>query len=160
MRASSNLPDSMAMKVPENFKTQIAGNYYVNTPKLIVCGDETILRVDREQSTGRLLVWLKVYDSSGNRAATIEGTNVVEGQSEDFRIVMTDKNYLVRERVTGRSLCEIRRSAAARQTHIDVFVLTHSPQGYFIHANPKQSNTGTKADGKTRSDLDAALVVS
>jgi len=148
------------MKVPENFKTQIAGNFYVNTPNLIVCGGETLLRVDREGESGQLQVMFQVYDSSGNKAATIEGTEVIDGTSDDYRIVMTDRSYLVRDRATGRALCEIRRSAAARQTDIDVFVLTHSPKGYFIHANPKQSNTRTRADGKTHSDLDAALVVS
>lgn len=148
------------MKLPENFKTHIAGNFYVNTPRLIVCGDETILRVDREDSSGDLKVRMKVYDSEGHCAAKIEDTRVVEGACEDFRVVMTDRNYVVRERQTGRSLCEIRRSAAARQTDIDVFVLTHSPKGFFIHANPKQSNTGVEADGNTHSDLDAALIVS
>lgn len=148
------------MKVPENFKTQIAGNYYRNTPSLIVCGGETILRVDRDESNGRLKVRLKVFDSVGRLAALIENTDVVEGERAAYRIVMTDQNYLVRERGTGRSLCEIRRSAAARQTDIDVFVLTHSPDGYFIHANPKQSNTGVKAEGKTHCDLDAAIKVS
>lgn len=148
------------MEVPENFKTQIAGNYYVNTPNLIVCGEEPILRVDRDDATGRLQVWMTVYDSAGHRTARIEGTKVVDGSGADFRIVMTDKSYLVRERSTGRALCEIRRSAAARQTDIDVFVLTHSPDGFFIHANPKQSNVKVESDGETHHDLDAALSIS
>lgn len=148
------------MEVPENFKTQIAGNFYVNTPNLIVCGDEPILRVCRDDDTGRLSVWMTVYDSAGRQIAKIEGTKVVGGSEKDIRIVMTDKNYLVREKSTGRALCEIRRSAAARQTDIDVFVLTHSPDGFFIHANPKQSNVRVKSDGKTHHDLDAALSIS
>lgn len=147
------------MEVPENFKTQIAGNFYVNTPNLIMCGEEPILRVDRDDSTGRLQVWMTIYDSAGRRTATIEDTEVVDGSREDFKIVSTDKSYLVREKSTGRALCEIRRSAAARQTDIDVFVLTHSPDGFFIHANPKQSNVKVKSDGKTHRDLDAALVM-
>jgi hypothetical protein len=145
------------MKLPENFKAQIAGNFYVNTPNLITCGDESILRVDRETSTGRLQVWMTVYDSSGRCAARIEDTSIVEGKSSDYTVLMTDKSYLVREKSTGRSLCEIRRSAAGRQTDIDVFVLTHGPDGFFIHANPKQSNTKVAASGKVHRDLDTAL---
>lgn len=147
------------MEVPENFKTQIAGNFYVNTPNLIVCGEEPILRVGRDNATGRLQVQMTVYDSAGRRTAKIEDTTVVDGPRDDFKIVSTDKSYLVREKSTGRALCEIRRSAAARQTDIDVFVLTHSPEGFFIHANPKQSNVKVKSDGQTHRDLDAALVM-
>jgi hypothetical protein len=148
------------MIVPENFKTQIAGNFYINTPNLITCGGEPILRVDRDDSSGELQVSLAVYDSSGRQAVRIEGTKIVEGSGNDFRIVMTDRNYLVRDKSTGRSICEIRRSNATRKADIDVFVLTHAPDGFFIHANPKQSNTRTKSDGGVYSDLDAALVLS
>lgn len=148
------------MRIPQCFKTQIAGNFYVNTPNLIVCDGEPILRVDRDDSTGRLKVRLTVYDSSGRQTAKIADSSVVDGPGDDFRIKMTDKNYMVREKATGRAVCDIRRSNASRQSDIDVFVLTHAPNGFFIHANPKQSNTKTKADGKVYSDLDAALVLS
>ena len=36
------------MKVPENFKTRIGGNFYAETPNLVVYSDATILRVDRD----------------------------------------------------------------------------------------------------------------
>lgn len=149
------------MKVPKNFKTRIAGNFYENTPDLIVCRDETLLRIDRDDSTGELDVEMLVFDSSGRRQALINGRNVTHGNSGDFRIHSTDQSYVVRERATGRTICEIRRCVSSRGMGVDVFVLTHSPDGFFIHANPVQSNIGAKkATGETYRDLDAALVVS
>lgn len=148
------------MKVPKNFKTRIAGNFYENTPNIIVCRDERLLRIDRDDATGQLDVELLVFDSRGRRQALINGTNVTHGNSRDFKIQSTDHSYVVRERGTGRNICEIRRSLASRGMGVDVFLLTHSPDGFFIHVNPVQSNIGaTKSSGKTYRDLDAALVV-
>lgn len=44
------------MKVPKNFKTRIAGNFYENTPNLVVCSGTTILRVQRSEDNGDLEV--------------------------------------------------------------------------------------------------------
>jgi hypothetical protein len=151
--------EEVSMKLPENFKAQIGGNFYTNTPKLIVCRDETLLQVDRDEQTGSLHVWLKVFDANGKRKAVIEDTRFVKGRKTDFKVRMTDSAYIVRECKSGRVVCEIRRSGASRENDIDVFVMTHSQDGFFVHANPKQSNTGVKADGRVHSDLEAALVL-
>lgn len=147
------------MKVPENFRTRIAGNIYENTPDLVVCNDETILRVERAADSGRLKVRLAIYDSNGRRKATIEDDKVTKGRKKDFSVAMTDSNFSVHDNSTGRTVCSLQRCAAARRMDIDAFLMTHSPDGFFIHASPVQTNLRTKASGEIYRDLDQALVM-
>lgn len=145
------------MKVPKHFKTRIGGNFYVNTPNLVVCSGTTILRVERSEEDGELRVRLVVFDSSGRQKALVEDAALIEGRGEDYSIQSTDHNYSVRENGTGRVICKLQRCAATRSMDLDAFVLTHTPDGFFIHANPVQTNIGIKTAGETFMDLDAAL---
>lgn len=147
------------MKVPKDFKARIAGNFYQNTPNLVVCFDEPILRVERDAVTGELLVDLAIFDSSGNEMARVEGAAITRGNKEDYTVKMTDQNFTVREIGTGRTVCRLQRCASTRNMDVDVYVLTHAPDGFFIHANPLQSNIGNKATGDTFSNLEGALVM-
>lgn len=147
------------MKVPKNFKTRIGGNFYVNTPNLVVCSGTTILRVERKDDDGELHVQLIIFDSSGAQKAVVKDTTLIKGKSDDYSIRTTDNNYSVLENATGRVICKLQRCAATRSMDLDAFVLTHTPEGFFIHANPVQTNVGTKATGETYADLNAALEV-
>ena len=145
------------MKVPKNFKTRIGGNFYVNTPNLVVCSGTTILRVEREEKDGELHVHLVIFDSGGKQKAVVGDAALIEGRSDEYSIRTTDSNYSVRENATGRVICKLQRCAATRSMDLDAFVLTHAPDGFFIHANPVQTNIRTKTTGETYADLDAAL---
>lgn len=147
------------MKVPKNFKTRIGGNFYQNTPNLVVCCGTTLLRLEREEGNGDLLVQLVIFDSSGRRKAVVEGTRLTEGAAQEYSIQMTDSSYKVREIATGRVICELQRCAATRTRDLDAFLLLHAPNGFFVHANPMQTNLGTNATGETFQNLDAALVM-
>lgn len=147
------------MKVPENFRTRIAGNIYENTPDLVVCNDKTILRVERAADTGRLKVRLAIFDSKGRRKATIEDDKVTKGREQDYSVSMTDSNFSVHDSATGRTICNLQRCAPARRMDVDAFVMTHSPDGFLIHASPVQTNLGTKAKGEVYRNLDRALVM-
>lgn len=147
------------MQLPKNFRTRIAGNIYENTPDLVVCNDTTILRVERAADSGRLKVHLAIFDSKGRRKATIEDDKVTKGRKQDYSVAMTDSNFSVHENATGRTVCNLQRCAPARRMDIDAFVMTHSPDGFLIHASPVQTNLGTKAKGEVYRDLDQALVM-
>ena len=79
------------MKVPENFKTRIGGNFYAETPNLVVYSDATILRVERDDG-GDLHVRLAIYDSSGRRTA------LVEQHLPENRIEQSDKGKRILNR--------------------------------------------------------------
>lgn len=147
------------MKVPENFRTRIAGNIYENTPDLLVCDEQTILRVEREARSGRLKVRLAIFDEDGRRKATVENDKVTNGRKKAYSVSMTHSSFSVHENSTGRTVCHLQRCAPARRMDIDAFVMTHSPDGFLIHASPVQTNLGTKASGEVYRDLDRALVM-
>lgn len=147
------------MKVPEDFKTRIAGNFYENTPNLVVCYDTPIFRLDRDEDSGELLVRLVVFDSAGCRKAVVEGTRITEGSPDEYSARMTDHSFKVREISTGRVICRIQRCAGTRDRDLDAFLMTHAPNGFFVHANPVQTNLGTRSTGQTYRNLDAAIVM-
>ena len=147
------------MQVPKDFKTRIGGNYYVNTPTLVVCSEKTLLRVEREEPEGELCVRLAIYDSRGRQRARVKGETLTKGRKKDYSIQSTDNNFSVHENATGRVICKLQRCAANRSMDLDAYLLNHSPDGFTIHANPVQTNIGTKATGETYENLDAALVM-
>lgn len=147
------------MKVPENFTTRLGGNLYRNTPNLIVCKDEPILRVEREPKTGEVQVDLAIFDAKGREKALIEANSIARGDEDEFDVLMTEQSFTVREVETERTICSLQRCSDNKSMDVDVFVLMHAPDGFFIHANPAQSNLSKKPEGTTYSDLPAALVM-
>jgi hypothetical protein len=146
------------MKVPEHFKTRTGGNFCEDTPNLVVYSDATILRVERDDG-GDFSVKLVIYDSSGRRTALLEDTAFVDGNADDFNVTETEHTFSVREKATGRVICKLQRCSATRSMDLDAFILTHAPDGFFIHANPVQTNMNTKSTGELYVGLPAALVM-
>jgi len=145
------------VKVPENFRTRIAGNIYANTPNLVVCDDTTILRLERASKSGELKVKRRIFGANGRRKATVEGTEITRGRRKDFSVKMTGSNYSVRENSTGRVVCNLQKCGSARPMDVDAFVTTYAPDGFLIHASPVQTNLGVKPTGKLYRDCDSAI---
>ena len=146
------------MRLPENFKIRIAGNFYRDTPNLVVCSDTPILRAERDSKTGELSVDFMVYDSSGRQKAQVRDSKLVKGSAEEYRVHQTDSSFEVRETATDRTICKLQRCRASRYMDLDASVLTHAPDGFFIHASPVQTNLDNTAKGENFRGLDAALV--
>lgn len=145
------------MKVPKDFTTRIAGNYYRNTPNLLVWSGTPILSVDRDRRTGELKVKFAIYDAKGRRRALVRNSKIEDGSADDYAVSMTESNFEVRDKETGRTMCKLQRCRASRDMDLDAFVLTHAPDGFFIHASPVQTNLGTPTTGETYRNQDSAL---
>jgi hypothetical protein len=147
------------MKVPEHFTARIAGNLYRDTSQLVVCQGTPLLTVKRSDKTGELLVELEIFDSDGRQRARVKGTKVTGKRSGDIAVSLTEQTYAVYDKVNERMICELQRRSAARDMDIDVFLLAHGPDGFFVHVSPVQTNLRTKGTGKVYEDQESALVL-
>lgn len=145
------------MQVPAQFKVRIGGNVYQDTPDLIVCDDQPILSVARDDDSGELHVDLVVFDDKGRQKAVVSNTEIRKGRSSEFKVENTESCYVVRHRPTGREVCKLRRCASTRRMDIDAYVATHTPDGALIHANPKQTNIKIRSTGSTVRGAKCAL---
>ena len=147
------------MKVPEGFKTRIAGNVFQDTPNVVVCLGEPLLTLERDASTGRLLVGFTVFDATGTERARVEGTKLTGAKKSDYSVLETDNLVRVRDNTAERVICELQRRDSTKGADVDAYVLTHAPDGFLIHASPVQSNISGKVSGETFKDAEAALVL-
>ncbi|MEX2495517.1 MAG: hypothetical protein WD448_05470 [Woeseia sp.] len=130
------------MKVREHFIVRLGGNDYLDTPNLIVCSGEPILKLTRDEVSDELKVEAEIFDATGNRTAVVRGTELVDGDPGTIEIRSTESSYVIRDKTADRTVCEIRRRAGKQKEDLDVSVLMRTPDGFLIHANPLQSNVG------------------
>jgi len=147
------------MNVPEKFKTRIGGNIFQDTPNLVVCAETLLLTLERDASSGRLLIDLTIFDSKGTERARVERTRLASGKKSDFSVLETDNVVRVRDDKAERVICELQRRDSTKGADVDAYVLTYAPDGFLIHASPEQSNIGGSASGRTYRNADAALVM-
>jgi len=145
------------MKVQEHFIVRLGGNDYLDTPNLIVCKGEPILRLTRDETDDELNVQAEIFDEKGARKAVVSGTELLEGDPRSVDIRSTENNYSIRDRSTDRVVCEIRRRAGKQKMDLDVSVLMHTPDGFLIHANPAQSNVKIPQHENPVRNEDAAI---
>lgn len=147
------------MKIQEHFIVRLAGNDYTDTPNLLAAGGEPILRVRRDARSGDLDVDLDIFDDKGREKAVIRKASLVKGDPKEFEVRMTDNSFTVFDRKAARTVCDIRRRADARDMDLTVSVLTHTPDGFLVHANPEQSNVRVPASGELLQGREAAINV-
>ncbi len=145
------------MKVRKDFVVRIGGNEYTDTPNLLACKGEPLLRVAREEDSGDLDVELDLFDEKGKRRATVHNGEVVRGSGKAYDVRMTENSFTVFDRRKERTVCEIRRRANARDMDIDVSLLLHTPEGFLVHANPDQTNLRIRHSEQVIAGRDAAL---
>ncbi len=147
------------MKIRKHFIVRFAGNEYIDTPNLLTCKGEPILIVDRDDKSGDLDVKFEIFDESGDEKAVATQHGLVSGDPAAYEVRKTDHRFTVVDRVKERIVCDIRRRAYVKDMDLDVSVLTHTPDGFLIHANPEQSNVRVRASSEIISGKPAAINV-
>ena len=145
------------MKVRKDFVVRIGGNEYTDTPTLLACKGEPLLKVAREDRSGELDIELDLFDEKGKRRATVHNADVVRGSGKAYDVRMTENSFTVFDRKKERTVCEIRRRANARDMDIDVSLLLHTPEGFLVHANPDQTNLRIRQSEQVIAGREAAL---
>jgi hypothetical protein len=145
----------------EKFKVKIGGNYYINTPNIVVYKGTPLFILRRRESDFLLGIDFDVYDRSGTRVATVRNGNVVQGNENDYEIKRLPDHYIVSERASGRIICDIRKRAEAEAgVELEVTVKLYTPSGFLFEATPTQTNIGgMRLSNCTFESLGAAISV-
>lgn len=126
--------------VDPEFKVRFAGKIFVDTPHLLVFKDEPVFSMRRCEEEGILEINFAIFDSSGDRVGDVErGALTTRGEST-LELKSGENQFSIKETATGRTVCDIRRRASAKEADFDVSIQMFLPDGFLVHANPAQSN--------------------
>jgi len=94
-------------EVAERFKVRLGGNYFINCKSLISCNDESLFRLYRRDSDGQLGIDFDVYDSKGNKIATVRNSNVVGSDPSAYPIAHGAAQKTITDAASGRIIVKI-----------------------------------------------------
>jgi hypothetical protein len=134
-------------KIPGKITIKIGGNYYIDTPEIILAHGESIFQIE-QRASGLLSIDFDVYDKDGKKLATVRNSRVVQSDLERYEIGSAKDHFWAKDKVTGKVLCEIKiRSKAAKGCEIEVSVDLFTKKGIHIEATPEKTVIARKAGG-------------
>ncbi|WP_414664844.1 hypothetical protein [Horticoccus sp. 23ND18S-11] len=147
--------------IENKFKVKIGGNYYIDTPNVIVAYGESLFAIKRREEDGLLAVDFDVYDAKGKKVATIRNAHIVSGNKEDYDFKKEFHRYWVIEKSSGRTICDVRQKAAAEGScELEVSVDLYTKTGFRIIADSEHTNIGGLfMKGCTMNNCAAGIVI-
>ena len=146
-------------QVEKEFSVKLGGNTYINTPNLIVVQGKSLFKVYRSESDGMLGIDFDVYNSSGNKVATIRKGIVVNGDEDAYQITSGHEKYSVTEKSSGKEIVSVQRRNVSG-AEIEVSVELYTKTGFLLNATPESTNVGgVVMKGNIIKDCGAGLVV-
>ena len=129
--------------VEETFKVKIGGNIFINTPNIIMYGEEPLFKMYRSTSDGLLGIDFDIYKENGEKVATIRKSMIVDGNENDFSILKEFDHYTITEKSSGRIICDIKKREVAGDVELEVNVQMYTKKGFLFKATPTGTNIGS-----------------
>lgn len=147
-------------EIEDHFKVRVGGNTYIDTPDIIVYKGQSLFTLKRHSDNGYLGIYFEIYDSVGQRVASVKRNEIYFGDKEQYEIAGSLNRYVFKERSTGRILCDIKRREDSYPAELDVSAALYTPDGFLILATPQQTNIGgITLTGNTFIGGTAAIVI-
>ena len=144
----------------DNFKVKIGGNFYINTPKIIVQKGDSLFSIVRAERTDLLGINFKIYNKNGEKIASVKQGRIYEGDKELYSVIIEQDRYALIEKATDRIICDIRKNKLADQSELEVNLNLYTKDGFLINASPTGTNIGTNLmTGCVISDCGAGIVI-
>lgn len=144
----------------DNFKVKIGGNFYINTPKIIVYKGDSLFSIVRAERTDLLGINFKIYNQKGEKIASVKQGRIYEGDKELYTVIIEQDRYALIEKATDRVICDIRKNKLAEQSELEVNLNLYTKDGFLINASPTGTNIGTNLmTGCVISDCGAGIVI-
>lgn len=143
----------------KEFSVKLGGNTYINTPNLVVYKGEPLFKIYRSDSDGILGIDFDVFDSTGNRVATIRKGIVVQGDKDNYDIETGHEEYKVTEKSSNRLIASVKRRGV-ESAELEVSVHLYTPDGFLVDATPTQTNiAGNVMKGCVFEDCGAGIAI-
>ncbi len=129
--------------VEDHFKVIIGGNTYIDVPNLVVYKGQTLFTLKRHDENGELGIYFELYNAKGRHVASVKRNQIymTGGQKELYSVEGSTDGYALRERETGRVVCQICRKPAT-PVELEVSVQLYTPDGFLFDATPTSTNLG------------------
>lgn len=146
-------------KLEKEFSVKLGGNTYINTPNLVVYKNKPLFKIYRSESDGILGIDFDIFNSNGNRVATVRKGIVVQGDSKNYKIESGHEEYKVIEKGSNRLISSIKRRGL-EGVELEVTVRLYTPDGFLIDATPTQTNIpGMVMTGNVFKDCGAGISI-
>ena len=144
----------------DNFKVKIGGNYYINTPNIIVYKGESLFSIVRAERTDLLGINFEIYNQNGKKIASVKQGRIYEGDKQLYSVIKEQDRYALTEKSTGRLICDIRKRKLTDQSELEVNLSLYTKDGFLINATPNGTNIGTNLmTGCVISNCGAGIVI-
>jgi len=127
-------------KVEENFKVKIGNNIFINTPNIVMYGEEPLFKIYRSTSDGLLGIDFDIYDERGIKVATIRKGMIVDGNEDDFIFVRNFDHYTIIEKTSKRIICDLKKREMAGEVELELNLKTYTKKGFLFEATPEGMN--------------------
>ena len=147
---------------PEHFRAKLGGNYFIDTPNMVVAHGDNLFRLRRREEDGLLAVDFDIYDASGANVATVRNGNIVDHESGGYTARKEHHRYTLTENATGRVICEIKKVSKAEDgSDIEISVDLFTKKGFHLIAGPEETNLsgGMAFRGNTIDGCEAGIVI-
>ncbi len=128
--------------VTKSFKVKLGGNTYIDCGSLIDFRHTPLFTLKRRDEDGLLGIDFDIYDAAGKKVATVRRGTIVHGNAADYEFTHGAHHYVVKEKKTGRTICDIKRAGNAVDSELAVSVDMYTPTGFHLVASQGKTNIG------------------
>lgn len=147
-------------EVENQFIVKIGSNTYINVPEIIVYDDKPLFKIVRAKNTNLLGVDFDIYDKKGVKVATIRRGMIVQGDENNYIIRKDYDHFTIKEKSSGRMICEIKKRDKAKNVELDLNVHMYTKDGFFINVTPNGTNVkGLLIKNSTFRNVKRGLVI-
>jgi len=144
----------------DKFIVRIGNNTYENVPNIIVYKGDNIFTINRAESTELLGINFDIFDDIGVKVATIKQGRIYNGRKKSYEITINRDQYLLKEKKSGRIICDIKKRILADGVELDITVSLYTKDRFLIDATPEKTNIGgLKITGCHFSNCDSGIVI-
>ena len=127
-------------EVENQFIVKIGSNTYINVPEIIVYDDKPLFKIVRAKNTRLLGVDFDIYDKKGDKVATVRRGMIVQGDENNYIIRKDFDHFTVKEKSSGRMICEIKKRDNAGDAELELNVHMYTKDGFLLKATPTETN--------------------
>jgi hypothetical protein len=145
----------------DNFRVKIGGNFFVDTPSIVLYKGEDLFTIKRAESNDQLGISFTIYDQKGAKVAEVKNGQIYANDKSLYQEVKSPREYKLVERATNRIICMVVKRPVGSYVELDVTVDMYTKDGFRIKAAPDamQFGGGLMMIGNVISRCRAAIVI-
>lgn len=126
----------------DNFRVKIGGNFFIDTPSIVMYKGEDLFIIKRAESNDQLGISFTIFDENGLKVAEVKNGQIYAKDKNLYQEVKTAKEYRLVEIKTNRIICMVKKNPAGSHFELEVSMDMYTKDGYHIIATPEVAQFG------------------